>query len=73
LRNTALEYAFREVHKNQVGLKLNVTHQLLVYAGDVNLVNTVINLQIPYIVGKFLSSYTTGGLSRTAQLRGVSW
>jgi hypothetical protein len=33
----SLEYAIGKVHENQVELKLNGTHQLLVYANDVNL------------------------------------
>jgi hypothetical protein len=33
-----LKYAIRKVQENQVGLKLNWTHQLLPYADDVNLI-----------------------------------
>jgi hypothetical protein len=37
------------------------------------LVNTGMNLRVPSNVGKFLSSCTTGGFSRRAQLHGVSY
>jgi sorting nexin-29 len=39
----ALEYEIRKVEENQVGLDLNGTHQLLVYADDVNLLDDSIN------------------------------
>jgi hypothetical protein len=32
-----LEYTIRKIQENQVGLKLNGTHQLLTYAEEVNL------------------------------------
>jgi hypothetical protein len=36
------------------------------------LVTTVMNLRVPYNVGKFLSGSATGGFSRMAQFHGVS-
>jgi hypothetical protein len=36
LFNFALEYVIRRIQKNQKELKLNGTHQLLVYADDIN-------------------------------------
>ena len=35
--NCVLEYAIRKVKVNQDDLKLNGTHQLLVYADDINI------------------------------------
>jgi hypothetical protein len=43
LFNLALEYAITKIKENQVGLKLNGTHQLLAYTDNVNLLGRNIN------------------------------
>jgi hypothetical protein len=43
LFSLASEYAIRKVQENQVGLELNGTHHLLVYADDINLLGDSVN------------------------------
>jgi hypothetical protein len=43
LLNFSLEYAIRRVQVIRDGLKLNGTHQLLVYASDVNILGGSVN------------------------------
>jgi hypothetical protein len=43
LFNFTLHYATKTGQENQVGLKLNGTHQLLAYAADVNLLGRNVN------------------------------
>jgi hypothetical protein len=43
LFNFALKYAIRKVQENQVGLKLNGTHQIPAHPDDVNLLGDKID------------------------------
>jgi hypothetical protein len=43
LFNITVEYAIRKVQENQVGLKLNGSHQFLAYAEDINLLGNNMN------------------------------
>ena len=52
LFNFALEYAIRRVHVNQDGLKLNGTHQLLVYDDDVNIITLEENAEAFVVASK---------------------
>jgi hypothetical protein len=41
--NFALEYSVRNVQENKEGIKFNITHMLLAYADDVNMLCDIIN------------------------------
>jgi hypothetical protein len=43
LLNSVLQYTIRKVQENQVGLEFSGTHQLLVYADDVNFLGDSVN------------------------------
>jgi len=57
LFNFALEYTIRKVQVNQDGLKLNDTHQLLVYADDVDILGGSIHrVKVLIMIYFFLTS-----------------
>jgi hypothetical protein len=60
LFNCALEYAIRRVQVNQDGLKLNGTHQLLVYADDVNILGGSVHTIKEHAQALVVASKETG-------------
>jgi len=60
LLNFALEYAIRRVQINQDGLKLNGTHQLLVYVDDVNIMGGSVHIVKKNTKGLVVASKESG-------------
>jgi hypothetical protein len=65
--NFALEYAIRKVQENQVGLKLNETHQPLAYADDVNLLGDNTDTSIKKGTEIFIDTSKEAGLEVNAE------
>jgi hypothetical protein len=72
LFNFALEYAIRRVQVFQDGLKLNGTHQLLVYADDVNILGGSVHTLKENTNALVNASYKPVSFSRRTLLLGVS-
>jgi len=60
LFNFALEYAIRRVQLNQDGLKLNGTHQLLVYADEFNILGERVHTMKENAEALLVAIKTTG-------------
>jgi hypothetical protein len=60
LFNFSLEYAIRRVKEDQEGLKLNGTHQLLAYAGNVNIMGENVDTIQKYTKAILVASQEVG-------------
>ena len=56
----ALEYAIRRVQVNQEGFKLNGSHQLLVYADDINILGGIVHTITENAEALIVASKETG-------------
>jgi hypothetical protein len=58
--NFALKYSITRVQANQEGLKLNGTHQLLVYADDANILGAIVHTIKKNTEASIVASKETG-------------